>query len=108
MLNCPYHKFGCKTIFIKKNLNNHLMSNFDDHNFIIIDFYEKFQTSVQETINKSRQNTEYLIEKISGAEKKLTELTGKMNNVDNDGLGKKLNKSNFIKERSSKGRNSKN
>lgn len=99
MLNCPYHKFGCKEELMKKEIKEHLMINYDEHNFIIIDFYDKFQSGLIESINRSRQNTDSLIEKISGAEKKMAELTGKMNDLDNnDILGKKLTNNNLINE----------
>ena len=97
LLNCPYNKFGCISVFLKKELKDHLMSRYDEHNFIIVNFYEKFQEGVLESINKSRINTNSLIEKISGAEKKINEITCKITNVDNNNiLGKKISKGNHL------------
>ena len=99
MSNCPYSKFGCKTVFMKKFHKEHLTSNYDDHNFIIVDFYQKFQTELVETINKSRKNTDDLLDKITSVEKKMTDLTTTLNDIDgNDLLGKKIAKSNLISD----------
>ena len=73
------------------------MNRYDEHNFIIVNFYEKFQEGVLESINKSRINTNSLIEKISGAEKKINEITCKITNVDNNNImGKKISKGNHL------------
>jgi hypothetical protein len=91
ILNCPYIKFGCNTEIMKKDLKNHLNDFYDQHNFTVIQYYEKFQQEVQESINKFKQNTESLNEKISSAEKKISEFSSKCCETDgNDVLGKKL------------------
>ena len=52
-----------------------------------------------ETINKSSKNTDDLLDKITSVEKKMTDLTTTLNDIDgNDLLGKKIAKSNLISD----------
>jgi len=89
-LNCPYAKYGCQDHYERKAQSDHLQMNYDKHNLLTIQYFEKFQEEVLTMINRTKKNGEEIKERMNQNEKKLSDLSKKMTEVENlDSLGKK-------------------